>query len=137
MIDADEPADAIDRIASEESALVLRVQRGDMEAFDVLVRRYMARAYRVAYRIVQHRHDAEDLVQESFLRALERIDQCAADRRFGPWFFRIVVTQGLNAMRQRKRRERLPAAQQYVGTSRRRQFRLRSLLISRPDHEEV
>ena len=84
---------------------MLRVQQGDTEAFDALVRRYMDRAYRVAYRVLQHREDAEDLVQDSVLRALERIDQCAADRRFGPWFFRILVTQGLNARRQRKRRE--------------------------------
>jgi RNA polymerase sigma-70 factor, ECF subfamily len=101
----DDQSPADDPVAREESALVRRVQQGDTEAFDALVRRYMGRAYRVAYRVLQHREDAEDLVQDSFLRALERIDQCAADRRFGPWFFRILVTQGLNARRQRKRRE--------------------------------
>jgi RNA polymerase sigma-70 factor (ECF subfamily) len=99
------PAPALNEQAREESALVLRVQQGDIDAFDVLVRRYMEGAYRVAYRVLQHRQDAEDLVQDSFLRALERIDQCAPGRPFGPWFFRIVMTQGLNARRQRKRRE--------------------------------
>jgi len=103
--DAEEESPAADPVAREESALVRRLQRGDVDAFDVLVRRYMERAYRVAYRVLQHRQDAEDLVQDSFLRALERIDQCAPGRPFGPWFFRIVMTQGLNARRQRKRRE--------------------------------
>src|SRR5262245_3792204 len=103
--DPDEATRVTDPVAREESILVRRVQQGDIDAFDVLVRRYLERAYRVAYRVVQHRQDAEDLVQDSFLRALERIDQCAIDRPFGPWFFRIVMTQGINARRQRKRRE--------------------------------
>jgi RNA polymerase sigma-70 factor (ECF subfamily) len=103
--DPDETTRSADPVAREESVLVRRVQQGDIDAFDVLVRRYLERAYRVAYRVVQHRQDAEDLVQDSFLRALERIEQCAAGRPFGPWFFRIVMTQGINARRQRKRRE--------------------------------
>ena len=103
--DPDDRTRVTDPVAREESVLVRRVQQGDIDAFDVLVRRYLERAYRVAYRVVQHRQDAEDLVQESFLRALERIDQCATDRPFGPWFLRIVMTQGINATRQRKRRE--------------------------------
>ena len=103
--DPDERTRVTDPVAREESILVRRVQQGDIDAYDVLVRRYLERAYRVAYRVVQHRQDAEDLVQDSFLRALERIDQCATDRPFGPWFFRIVMTQGINARRHRKRRE--------------------------------
>jgi len=112
--DPDETSRVTDPVAREESILVRRVQQGDIDAFDVLVRRYLERAYRVAYRVVQHRQDAEDLVQDSFLRALERIDQCATDRPFGPWFFRIVMTQGINARRQRKRRETSALAEDVV-----------------------
>jgi RNA polymerase sigma-70 factor (ECF subfamily) len=114
--DAEEGSQAADPVAREESALVRRIQQGDVDAFEVLVRRYMERAYRVAYRVLQHRQDAEDLVQDSFLRALERIDQCAPDRPFGPWFFRIVTTQGLNARRQRKRREMAALPEDVVAT---------------------
>jgi RNA polymerase sigma-70 factor (ECF subfamily) len=95
-------------VASEEAALVARVQRGDTAAFDVLVRRYLDRAYRVAYRLLQHREDAEDLVQDSFLRALDKIALCAPGRPFGPWFFRILVTQGMNARRRRTLRDMAP-----------------------------
>jgi RNA polymerase sigma-70 factor (ECF subfamily) len=55
--------------------------------------------------MVRHREDAEDVVQDAFLRALERIDQCDPTRSFGPWFFRIVATTAINRHRSAKRRE--------------------------------
>lgn len=85
----------------DEARLVERVRRGDTQAFDELVRRYMRRAFSVAYRILGHREDAEDLVQDSFMAALERIDTFEPGRPFAPWFFRIVVNRGLNARKSR------------------------------------
>lgn len=90
-----------ERAFAEEAAMLARVQRGDVAAFDVIVRRYLRRAFAIAYRVLGHREDAEDLVQDAFLTALERIASFDLSRPFGPWFFRIVVNRGLNARKAR------------------------------------
>jgi RNA polymerase sigma-70 factor, ECF subfamily len=104
--------DAVTAGAAEESELVERVRRGDGLAFDTLVTRYMRRAFSVAYRLLGHQEDAEDLVQEAFIAALQRIDTFEAGRPFGPWFFRILVNRGLNARKSRALRttEEIPEA---------------------------
>lgn len=93
---------------AEEARLIEAVRRGDAAAFDGLVRRYMRRAYAIAYRLLEHREDAEDLVQEAFLTALEKIDTFHPGRPFGPWFFRILVNRGRNLRTARARRATLP-----------------------------
>jgi len=109
--------------------LVERVREGDRGAFGELVRRYMRRAYSVAYRVLQHPEDAEDLVQESFGVALERIDQFQDGRPFGPWLYRIVVNRGLNAREARARSQGEPLAPELVaaGMSPERQAELAEL----------
>lgn len=87
-----------------EAAAIARVQQGDTAAFDLLVRRYMRPAFAVAYRVLGHREDAEDVVQEAFLAALAAIRTFDTSRRFGPWLYRIVVTRGLNFRKARSRR---------------------------------
>lgn len=89
---------------TEEDQLVRRVQQGDSTAFDILVRHYLSRAYAVAYRVVRHREDAEDVVQEGFLSALEHIDSFEVGRPFGPWLYRILVNRGLSLVASRARR---------------------------------
>ena len=89
---------------AEEAAALVRVQGGDTEPFDLLVRRYMRAAFTIAFRIVGHREDAEDVVQEAFLAALANIRTFDTSRRFGPWLYRIVVTRGLNFRKSRSRR---------------------------------
>lgn len=99
---AEEEVAAIAPEMADEPALVVRVRRGEAAAYDTLVRRYLRRAYAVANRMVGNDADAEDVVQDAFLRALDRIEQCAPGRTFGPWFFRILITQALNHRRSRK-----------------------------------
>jgi RNA polymerase sigma-70 factor (ECF subfamily) len=82
---------------SDEAALVARVQEGDPSAFDVLVRRHMRRAFAVAFRVLGQREDAEDLVQEAFMTALDKIGTFELGRPFAPWLMRIVVNRALNA----------------------------------------
>jgi RNA polymerase sigma-70 factor, ECF subfamily len=96
--------------AFDESVLVERVQAGDVAAYDELVNRHMRRAFSVAYRLLGHREDAEDLVQDAFLTALEKIDTFQPGRGFGPWFYRILVNRGLNTRKARsiRRTEELP-----------------------------
>ena len=87
-----------------EAAAIVRVQAGDTAAYDLLVRQYMRSAFAVAYRVLGHREDAEDVVQEAFLAALANIRSFDTTRRFGPWLHRIVVTRGLNFRKARSRR---------------------------------
>lgn len=105
--------------AEEESALVERVRRGDSAAFDALASRHLKRAFSVAYRLLGQREDAEDLVQDAFLAALEKIDSFQEGRSFGPWFFRILVNRGLNARKARslRRTEAIPDAAAAGGVS--------------------
>lgn len=98
----DEPVQA--PLDSQETAATLRVQAGETAAYDLLVRRYMRSAFAVAYRLLGHREDAEDVVQEAFLAALANIRSFDPSRQFGPWLHRIVVTRGLNFRKSRSRR---------------------------------
>jgi RNA polymerase sigma-70 factor, ECF subfamily len=82
---------------SGEAELIERVRRGHTQAFGELVRRYQRRAFAVAWRLLGHRQDAEDLVQDSFMTALDRLDDFDTGRPFGPWFFRIVANRAHNA----------------------------------------
>ena len=94
----------------DDSELVERVRGGNAAAFDLLVNRHMKRAFAVAYRLLGQREDAEDLVQEAFIAALEKIDTFQSGRAFAPWFYRILVNRGLNARKSRslRRMEELP-----------------------------
>lgn len=89
----------------QEAAAIIRVQQGETEQFDLLVRRYMRGAFAVAFRLLGHREDAEDVVQEALLAALANIRTFDTTRRFGPWLYRIVVTRGLNFRKSRARRQ--------------------------------
>jgi RNA polymerase sigma-70 factor (ECF subfamily) len=97
-VDAAAPAPPTD------TELARRVQRGDAAAFDALVLRHMQRAFGVAMRLLDQREDAEDLVQDAFLAALEKIDTFDPEREFAPWFYRILVNRCLNARKSRTRR---------------------------------
>jgi RNA polymerase sigma-70 factor (ECF subfamily) len=96
------PSEALD----DERGLVVRVQHGDGEAFGELARRHARRAFAIAYRILRHTQDAEDLVQDAFIAALDGIASFDPTRPFAPWFFRIVVNRALNAASARSTRER-------------------------------
>ncbi len=77
-----------------DGELVERTRRGDRQAFDALVRRYLRPALAVGLEISSSREDAEDLVQEAFLKALRHLDRFDARRPFGPWFFTILRNLG-------------------------------------------
>lgn len=91
-------------LVPSDARLAARVQRGDAAAFDLLVTRHMKRAFGVAYRLLSHAEDAEDLVQDAFVAALQKIDTFDTSRDFAPWFYRILVNRCLNARKSRSRR---------------------------------
>jgi RNA polymerase sigma-70 factor, ECF subfamily len=86
----------------EERELLVRVQAGDRGAFEVLVTRQLPRARLIARRLMQDPDDADDLVQDAFLRALERIETFDTSRAFEPWFTRLLVNLGRDLHRKQK-----------------------------------
>src|SRR4051812_47937738 len=93
---------------ADDRVLIERVQHGDAAAYDTLVRRHLARATAIARRLLGNIDDAEDLVQEAFMRALDRIGTFDATRAFAPWFYRLLINTGLNARKARSRRAAEP-----------------------------
>ncbi len=83
-------------------ALVERVRAGDVSAYDTLVRKYERQIFRIAQHITQNREDAEDVMQDAFLKAYEKLDQFQGNSKFYTWLVRIAVNESL--MRLRKRR---------------------------------
>jgi RNA polymerase sigma-70 factor (ECF subfamily) len=79
-----------------EAAMVARIRAGDRAAFGELVRLHLKRAYTLAFRVLRHREDAEDLVQDAALSALAHVEAFDPARRFWPWFARIIVNRGLD-----------------------------------------
>jgi RNA polymerase sigma-70 factor (ECF subfamily) len=98
------PSQGSESGVAEDTDLIRQVKAGSRAAFDRLVRRHLKRAYAVAYRIAQHREDAEDLVQEGFMAALDHIDRFETGRPFAPWLNRIIVNRALSARRSRQAR---------------------------------
>jgi RNA polymerase sigma-70 factor (ECF subfamily) len=87
-----------------ETRLVEEARQGKQAAFGQLVRLYERRLVRVLLRFTRNVDLADDLAQETFLRAYERLDQFDPSRRFGPWLFRIGVNLTLDYHRRKKRR---------------------------------
>jgi len=79
-----------------ERELLTRVQNGEREAFGQVVERHLPRAMALAMRLLRHREDAEDLIQDAFLAALQHIDSFDLSRPFWPWLSRIIVNRGLD-----------------------------------------
>jgi RNA polymerase sigma-70 factor, ECF subfamily len=83
-------------------ALVASARTGDVHAFETLVNKYDRQIFRIAQHITQNREDAQDVVQDAFLKAYEKLDQFQGNSKFYTWLVRIAVNESL--MRLRKRR---------------------------------
>ena len=94
---------------ANDSGLVTRARRGDTDAFRVLVERHSRPLFRLAYRMTGNQQDAEDVVQESFLRAYKQLARFDERASFGTWLYRIAVNCSLDFVRSRKRRNELAA----------------------------
>jgi RNA polymerase sigma-70 factor, ECF subfamily len=88
--------------------LVQRTRAGDAGAFDTLVRRYYRAAYAVALSACGNPMDAEDVCQDAFIKALERIDDCRDPARVGGWLLRIVRNRAHNVRDYQRVREGPP-----------------------------
>ena len=86
----------------DEAAVVAQARLGNARAFNELLRRYERKIFRLALHITQNREDAEDVLQESFLKAYEHLDQFQGQSKFYTWIVRIAVNQALMKLRKRK-----------------------------------
>jgi RNA polymerase sigma-70 factor (ECF subfamily) len=90
---------------ADDGAAVERARSGDGDAFRLLVERHSRNVFRLAFRMTGNEHDAEDVVQETFLRAYRQLDKYETRASFGTWLFRIASNYSLDLLRSRKRRE--------------------------------
>jgi len=86
----------------DESVLVEQAREGDTLAFSALVRRYEGKIFRLAMHVTQNREDAEDVLQETFMKAYEHLEQFKGDSKFYTWIVRIAVNQALMKLRRRR-----------------------------------
>jgi len=129
-----------------DAAAIERVLAGDAEAFAPIVRRYLRPAHSIATRLLGNPQDAEDLVQEAFLTALANLRSFDRARPFGPWFYRIVWTRGLNLRKSLARRaaeplepERYPGAADPAAEAERSELAatVRSALAELPERQRL
>jgi RNA polymerase sigma-70 factor (ECF subfamily) len=87
-----------------EMDLVRRARRGDLEAYDELVKRYQERIYATIYHMTSNHEDANDLAQDSFIKAYQALKSFKGGSSFYTWLYRIAVNKTINFLKQRKNR---------------------------------
>src|ERR1041384_3105863 len=90
-----------------EAELVTRVRRGDISAYDDLVRRYQERIYATIYHMTSNHEDANDLAQETFIKAFQALKSFKGGSSFYTWIYRIAVNKTINFLKQRKNRSHM------------------------------
>jgi len=88
--------------ALSDRDLILRARRGETEAYGELVTRYQTNIFNVCYRILHERAEAEDMAQESFMRAYDRLNTFDLERDFAPWMRRVAANICLNHLSSQK-----------------------------------
>jgi len=90
--------------AIDAATILTRARQGDSDAFRVLVEEHSRAVFRLAYRMTGNEQDAEDVVQESFLRAFSRLGDFESRANFGTWLYRIAANCSVDLMRTRQAR---------------------------------
>lgn len=101
------PSEPVDR-QMDDLDLLQAVRRGESHAFEELVRRHERQIYRVAFRFFQNRVDAEEMVQEVFVRAYRELARFRGGAQLGTWLYRITVNACLDRKRHLGRRREVP-----------------------------
>ena len=91
----------------EEMDLVKRARKGDLAAYDELVRRYQERIYATVYHMTANHEDANDLAQEAFIKAFQALKSFKGGSSFYTWVYRIAVNKTINFLKQRKNRTQM------------------------------
>lgn len=91
----------------DDRLLVQQARSGDLSAYDALVRRYQERIYATIYHMTAHHEDANDLAQETFIKAFQALRSFKGESGFFTWLYRIAVNRTLNFLKSRKNRNHL------------------------------
>src|SRR5271156_7243214 len=105
-----EPAELTDpepAVPTPEIDLVRRAQRGDLEAYDELIKRYQERVYATIYHMTSNHEDANDLAQDAFIKAFSALKSFKGGSSFYTWLYRIAVNKTINFLKQRKNKYHL------------------------------
>ncbi len=90
--------------AAEDLALVNRARQEDAAAYDQLIRKYQERIYATIYHMTSNHEDANDLTQETFIKAYRALKSFKGDSSFYTWIYRIAINKTINFLKQRKNR---------------------------------
>ena len=101
VIDPNTPAGML------EIDLVKQARKGDFTAYDELVKRYQQRIYATIYHMTANHEDANDLAQESFIKAFQALPSFKGGSTFYTWLYRIAVNKTINFLKQRKNRQHM------------------------------
>ncbi len=99
----------------DDTALALAAGRGDVAAFEEIVRRYQGRVYATAYRVTGNREDALDVTQDALVKAYQKIGTWAPTGNFLSWLLRLTTNQAIDHLRRRNRRKQEPLDEAFVG----------------------
>ena len=91
-------------LPTEEQILVRRAKDGDLPAYDELIQRYQERIYATVYHMTANHEDANDLAQETFIKAYKALHSFKGDSSFYTWIYRIAVNKTINFLKQRRNR---------------------------------
>ena len=97
----------VGRPQDDDATLVRRAKRGDLAAYEAIVARHQQTAFRAAHVVTRNAADAQDAVQEAFVKAYAALGRFDADRPLRPWLLAIVVNEARNRRRAEGRREHL------------------------------
>ena len=100
---ADSAQLAVRTVASDDLDLVHASKNGDVAAFEQLVERYDRKLFRIAQHVTHNREDAEDAVQDAFLKAFQHLGEFREDSKFSTWLIRITLNQSLMKVRKQRR----------------------------------
>ena len=95
-------------IAKDDLALVHASKAGDVAAFEELIKRYDRKLFRIAQHLTHNREDAQDIVQDAFLKAFQHLAQFREDAKFSTWLIRIAFNQSMMTLRKRRTSRELP-----------------------------
>ncbi|MEO6182099.1 MAG: sigma-70 family RNA polymerase sigma factor [Verrucomicrobiota bacterium] len=90
--------------AAEDLALVNRAKEEDAAAYDQLIRKYQERIYATVYHMTSNHEDANDLTQETFIKAYRALKSFKGNSSFYTWIYRIAINKTINFLKQRKNR---------------------------------
>lgn len=91
----------------DERSLVHRARKGDLEAYDELVRMYQERIYSTVYHMTANHEDANDLAQDAFIKAYQALGSFKGDSSFFTWVYRIAVNKTINFLKQRRNKSHM------------------------------